>query len=56
MKGLTNLLGGLFDAGRDDDTWNVPADPNPGSFPQGVLTSSAWEGWWHQAPGPETQH
>jgi hypothetical protein len=35
---LLNSLNLLLD-GRRSDT---------GSFPEGKLTSAAWEGWWHE--------
>ena len=28
---------------------------NAEDFPQGQITSSAWEGWWHQFP-PKTEN
>ncbi|SDK93634.1 hypothetical protein SAMN04487916_104154 [Arthrobacter sp. ov407] len=27
--------------------------PNAEDFPQGQITSSAWEGWWHQFPAED---
>lgn len=45
----------------------VPIEPGPdssnqghdlgvprGDFPRGPITSSAWEGWWHQCPPDES--
>lgn len=45
MKVLLNFFSGLVDgAGYGGD------GPKEAGFPQGVLVSFAWEGWWQDQP------
>ncbi len=41
---LLNSLNFLLDAGRYDHVRGNRED----EFPTGQLTSTAWEGWWHE--------
>lgn len=40
---LLNSLSLLLDSRRSDDGRSAGTD-----FPEGRLTSAAWEGWWHE--------
>ena len=44
---LLNSLNFLLDGRRSDDGRSRNAD-GTGDFPEGRLTSTAWEGWWHE--------
>lgn len=44
MKMLLNLLSVLVDGA------GYGGDGPKGGFPQGVLVSFAWEGWWQDEP------
>lgn len=45
---LLSSLNLLFDAGRSDDGRAHPGQDGKSEFPTGQLTSTAWEGWWHE--------
>ena len=42
---LLNSLNLLLDARRGEDGRSRDGD---NEFPEGKLTSAAWEGWWHE--------
>lgn len=45
------LLNGLplfLDAGRKDSGGSWGENSTETEFPSGRLTSTAWEGWWHE--------
>ncbi|MHC6595014.1 hypothetical protein [Arthrobacter sp. C152] len=44
---LFNTLNLLLD-GRRAEEWRAHEDTAREGFPAGQLTSSAWEGWWHE--------
>lgn len=44
---LLSSLNLLFDAGRGEDSCARNAGNGQPGFPTGQLTSTAWEGWWH---------
>ncbi|MFF2317851.1 hypothetical protein ACFVTE_16455 [Arthrobacter sp. NPDC058097] len=51
MKMLLNLISVLVDAvgyGGDGSAWSH--DPEEARFPQGLLASFPWEGWWQEDP------
>lgn len=51
MKMLLNFSSVLVDgAGRGDE------GPKGAGFPQGVLVSFAWEGWWQDEPDEGQRH
>jgi hypothetical protein len=43
---LLNSLNLLLDGRRSDA--GAFHNSDTGSFPEGKLTSAAWEGWWHE--------
>ncbi|WP_306904156.1 hypothetical protein [Arthrobacter pascens] len=45
---LLNTLNLLLDARRHDDNHSYIGGTGKAGFPSGELTSSAWEGWWHE--------
>lgn len=45
---LLSSLNLLFDAGRSDDSRARTGPDGMNEFPTGQLTSTAWEGWWHE--------
>jgi hypothetical protein len=45
---LLNTLNLLLDARRNDDNHSYIGGTGKAGFPSGELTSSAWEGWWHE--------
>lgn len=45
---LLNTLNLLLDARRNDDNHSYIGGTGKPGFPSGELTSSAWEGWWHE--------
>lgn len=48
---MLNLMSALVDgAGFGSDGRSSP-DPTTARFPQGVLASFPWEGWWEEEPG-----
>ncbi|MBO1269838.1 hypothetical protein [Arthrobacter cavernae] len=49
---LWNTISLFVDAGRNDGGAGDSGDGTPGEdagFPTTRLSSSAWEGWWHDA-------
>ncbi|HYH76875.1 MAG TPA: hypothetical protein VD841_05170 [Arthrobacter sp.] len=44
---LLNSLNLLLDARRSDDSRQYSSGSGATGFPNGHLTSTAWEGWWH---------
>ena len=44
---LWSNLGFLLDFRSNDDEPQAHAGRSATEFPSGQLTSSAWEGWWH---------
>ncbi|WP_457962319.1 hypothetical protein M1E17_12140 [Arthrobacter sp. D1-29] len=47
MMLLFTSLNFLLDARRNDDNPAHGAGSGKTGFPHGQLTSTAWEGWWH---------
>lgn len=45
---LLNSLNLLLDARRSDDNPSHSGGNGKTEFPTGQLTSTAWEGWWHE--------
>ena len=45
---LLNNLNLLLDARRSDDSRFHTGASGSTDFPEGQLTSAAWEGWWHE--------
>lgn len=45
---LLNNLNLLLDGRRSDDSRFPTGATGNTEFPEGQLTSSAWEGWWHE--------
>lgn len=45
---LLSSLNLLFDAGRREGSGPHHCENGKTDFPTGRLTSSAWEGWWHE--------
>jgi hypothetical protein len=45
---LWNSLNLLLDARRNDDNHSYSGGNGKTEFPTGQLTSTAWEGWWHE--------
>jgi hypothetical protein len=45
---LLSSLNLLFDAGRGEDSRPHNGGNGKTDFPTGRLTSTAWEGWWHE--------
>ena len=44
---LLSSLNLLLDARRSDDNRAYSSGNGKKEFPNGQLTSTAWEGWWH---------
>ena len=44
---LLSSLNLLVDARRSDDNRAYSSGSGKTEFPNGQLTSTAWEGWWH---------
>jgi hypothetical protein len=44
---LLSSLNLLLDARRSEDSHAHSAGSGKAEFPNGKLTSTAWEGWWH---------
>lgn len=42
-----NSLNLFFDARRSEDNHAHSSGSGKPGFPSGRLTSTAWEGWWH---------
>lgn len=47
MMLLLSSLNLLLDARRSDDSRPRSSGSGTTGFPNGELTSTAWEGWWH---------
>jgi hypothetical protein len=47
MMLLLSSLNLLLDARRSDDSRPRSSGSGATGFPNGELTSTAWEGWWH---------
>lgn len=47
---LLNSLNLLLDGRRSDDSRSHAGGSGRTDFPEGQLTSAAWEGWWHEEP------
>jgi hypothetical protein len=47
MMLLLTSLNFLLDARRSDDSHPYGGGSGKTEFPNGQLTSTAWEGWWH---------
>ena len=45
---LLNSLNLLLDGRRSDDSRPRGGRSGQTEFPEGQLTSAAWEGWWHE--------
>jgi hypothetical protein len=45
---LLSSLNLLLDAGRGEDSRPYNGGNVKTDFPTGRLTSTAWEGWWHE--------
>lgn len=45
---LLNNLNLLLDGRRGDDSRFHTDGAGNAEFPEGQLTSAAWEGWWHE--------
>lgn len=45
---LLNTLSLLLDSTSHDEGRSFGSGAAPTSFPEGRLTSAAWEGWWHE--------
>jgi hypothetical protein len=45
---LLNSLNLLLDGRRHEDGRSSAGSSTASEFPQGRLTSAAWEGWWHE--------
>lgn len=45
---LFNSLNLLLDGRRSDDSRPHGGRSGQTEFPEGQLTSAAWEGWWHE--------
>ena len=45
---LLNNLNLLLDGRRSDDSRSNNGGSGKNDFPEGQLTSAAWEGWWHE--------
>lgn len=52
MNVCLNTLTALLDSGPDGPEWT--GRPIRETFPQGEITSSAWEGWWCPEAEPHT--
>ena len=44
---LLNSLNLLLDGRRSDDGRSSGGSSGKTEFPEGTLSSAAWEGWWH---------
>lgn len=44
---LRSSLSLFFSSRQNDGTSQLSGAGSNSDFPQGQLTSSAWEGWWH---------
>lgn len=49
---LLSSLHLLLDARRSEDSTDHSGGNGQTDFPNGQLTSAAWEGWWHDAAQP----
>ena len=47
---LLSSLNLLLNAGRGEDSRPHSGEDGKTDFPTGRLTSTAWEGWWHEDP------
>ncbi|WP_258805818.1 hypothetical protein [Pseudarthrobacter sp. NS4] len=45
---LLNSLNLLLDGRRSDDNRSYNGGSGKTDSPEGQLTSTAWEGWWHE--------
>jgi hypothetical protein len=45
---LINSFNLLLDGRRSDDSRSHTGGSARSDFPEGQLTSAAWEGWWHE--------
>lgn len=45
---LLNSLSLFLDARRGDESRSQYGGSGQTEFPEGRLTSAAWEGWWHE--------
>jgi len=45
---LINSFNLLLDGRRSDDSRSHTGGSTRPEFPEGQLTSAAWEGWWHE--------
>jgi hypothetical protein len=46
---LWNTLGQSFSSRQNDGNSQFGGADSAVDFPQGQLTSAAWEGWWHNS-------
>lgn len=45
---LLNSLNLLLDGRRAEDGQSTGSGTEKTDFPEGKLSSAAWEGWWHE--------
>jgi len=45
---LLNSLNLLLDGRRGEDGRSAGSGTEKADFPEGKLSSAAWEGWWHE--------
>ena len=45
---LLSSLNLLLDARRSEDNRSYGSGNGKAGFPNGQLSSTAWEGWWHE--------
>jgi hypothetical protein len=50
MRLLLHRISVLVDGAGYGDDRSAYDSPTGTGFPQGVLASFPWEGWWHDAP------